>query len=37
MTRAYVADAKLKKMAKPYGEDYLLVLYGGLRQAFTDR
>ena len=26
-------DAKLKKMAKPYGEDYLLVLYGGLRQA----
>ena len=26
-------DRKLKKMAKPYGEDYLLVLYGGLRQA----
>ena len=28
-------DAKLKKMAKPYGEDYLLVLYGGLRQAIA--
>ena len=26
-------DRKLKKMAKPYGEDYLLVLYGGLRQT----
>lgn len=26
-------DKKLKKMAKPYGEDYLLVLYGGLRQC----
>ncbi len=26
-------DKKLKKMAKPYGEDYLLVLYAGLRQA----
>ena len=26
-------DRKLRKMAKPYGEDYLLVLYGGLRQA----
>ncbi len=26
-------DKKLKKMAKPYGEDYLLVLYGGLRQT----
>ena len=26
-------DKKLKKAAKPYGEDYLLVLYAGLRQA----
>lgn len=26
-------DRKLKKAAKPYGEDYLLVLYAGLRQA----
>jgi len=26
-------DRKLKKMTKPYGEDYLLVLYAGLRQA----
>lgn len=26
-------DRKLKKAAKPYGEDYLLVLYGGLRQT----
>lgn len=26
-------DNKLKKAAKPYGEDYLLVLYAGLRQS----
>ena len=26
-------DRKLKKMVKPYGDDYLLVLYAGLRQA----
>ncbi len=26
-------DRKLKKLAKPYGEDYLTVLYAGLRQA----
>lgn len=26
-------DAKLRKMAKPYGDDYLLVLYGALRQT----
>ena len=28
-------DTKLKRMAKPYGEDYLLVLYGGLRQTMA--
>ncbi len=26
-------DRRLRTMAKPYGEDYLLVLYGGLRQT----
>ncbi len=26
-------DRRLKALAKPYGDDYLLVLYGGLRQT----
>lgn len=28
-------DKKLRKAAKPYGEDYLLVLYAGLRQTMA--
>jgi len=35
MKKCDAFDKKLRTMAKPYGKDYLLVLYGALRQAIA--